>query len=75
MRLLDLGCGGKKIPNSFAVDFLNYPGVDLRWNLNKELPKKYHNKFDLVHTKRTLDHLGNPLGFLEGCSKYLKKKW
>ena len=53
--------------------FAKLPGVDFVYDLNKELPKNFHNEFDIVHSKCVLDHLGNPLNFLEGCKKYLKK--
>ena len=73
MKVLDLGCGRNKLKNAFGVDFVKLPGVDFVWDLNKELPIKFHNKFDVVYHNGVLDHLGNPLIFLEGCKKYLKK--
>jgi len=73
MKILDLGCGRNKLKGAFGVDFVKLPLVDFVWDLNKELPKKFHNKFDIVYSNGVLDHLGNPLLFLEGCKKYLKK--
>lgn len=78
-KILDLGCGKLRerirnnMENSFGVDFIKFDGVDLKWDLNKVLPKKLHNKFDLVYSKGVLDHLGNPLIFLKNSKKYLKK--
>ncbi|MBU2633740.1 MAG: class I SAM-dependent methyltransferase [Nanoarchaeota archaeon] len=74
MRVLDLGCGNNKLKGAFGVDFVNLKGVDFVWNLNNQLPKEYHNKFDVVYSKCVIDHIGNPLNFLEGCKNYLKKK-
>ena len=73
MNILDLGCWKGKINGAFGVDFVKFDGVDFVWDLNKELPKKFHNKFDVVHNKCVIDHLGNPMIFLQGCIKYLKK--
>ncbi len=73
VKMLDLGCGKNKLNGAFGIDFVKLPGVDFVWNLNKELPKKFYNKFDVVYHNGVLDHLGNPLLFLEGCKKYLKK--
>ncbi len=73
MEILDLGCGRNKYKGAFGVDFVKLPGVDFVWNLNKTLPKRFYNKFDVVYHNGVLDHLGNPLLFLEGCRKYLKK--
>lgn len=74
MKILDLGCWKGKILGSFGVDFVKFEGVDFVWDLNKELPKNFHNKYDVVYNKCVIDHLGNPLLFLQGCNKYLKNK-
>ena len=42
------------------------------WNLEKPLPKKFWNSFDLVYSASVLDHLGNPLQFLKNCVLYTK---
>ena len=72
-KTLDLGCGGNKCPGSFGVDFRDLPEVDFKWDLEKTLPKKFHNSFDHLHTAGVIDHLGNPQKFLEDCLLYLKK--
>jgi len=73
MKVLDLGCGRKKLEGAFGVDFNKYNGVDLKWDLEKQLPKKFWGKFGKVHSRSVLEHLGNPLNFLKNCRKYLKK--
>jgi len=72
-KVIDLGCGTDKYSSSFGVDFRQVDGVDLAWDLNKELPEEHHGKYDEVYSKCVLDHLGNPLKFLKGCHKYLKE--
>lgn len=73
LKILDLGCGKRKVPGAFGVDAMQLDGVDLVWDLNKPLPRKLHGKFDVVHHHCVLDHLGNPMLFLEECFKCLKK--
>jgi len=73
MKILDLGCGVRKIPRSFGVDARPGENVDLVWDLNKPLPIRLHNSYDIVHHHCVLDHLGNPYLFLEECYKCLKK--
>lgn len=72
-KILDLGCGKKKYPNSFGVDFVASEGVNFVWDLNKLLPDEFNNHFEKVVNTCVLDHIGNPYLFLEGCYKYLKK--
>src|SRR3989338_7420784 len=73
LKVLDLGCGKRKIAGAFGVDAMQLEGVDLVWDLNKKLPRKLHGKFDVVHHHCVLDHLGNPMLFLEECYKCLKR--
>ncbi len=69
---MDLGCGDDKLPGAFGVEFVETKDVDLVWDLEKPLPKKFWNEFDLVYSCCVLDHLGNPLNFLENCKSYAK---
>ncbi|MDO8647818.1 MAG: methyltransferase domain-containing protein [Candidatus Diapherotrites archaeon] len=73
LKVLDLGCGKKKLEGAFGVDFNKYAGVDLVWDLEKPLPKKFWGKFDKVYSSSILEHLGNPLNFMKNCRNYLKK--
>lgn len=73
VKILDLGCGKNKLEGAFGVDFVKFPNVDLAWNLNNPLPKKFNNQFDIIYNKCVLDHLGNPLNFLKNCKNYLRK--
>lgn len=73
MKILDLGCGKRKLDGSFGVDAIKHKGVDLVWDLNKPLPEKLYGGFEMVHHHCVLDHLGNPYLFLKECYKCLKK--
>ncbi|MBN2067356.1 MAG: methyltransferase domain-containing protein [Candidatus Diapherotrites archaeon] len=69
---LDLGCGHNKLQGSFGVDFVKTGCADLQWDLDKKLPQKFWGKYDLVFSAGVLDHLGNPLNFLQNCCTYAK---
>ena len=71
-KKLDLGCGNKKIERAFGVDYIKTGCTDFVWNLEKTLPKKFWNSYDLVYSSSVLDYIGNPLQFLQNCIKYAK---
>jgi len=61
MKILDLGCGSKKIdhPNAkvIGLDIIKHPEVDVVWDLNK-LPLPFKDKeFDIVHASHILEHI------------------
>jgi len=72
MEILDLGCGKRKLKGAFGVDYFPFEGVDLKYDLEKALPKEHYQKYDLVYSNCIIEHLGNPLLFLENCKKYAK---
>ena len=71
-KKLDLGCGHNKLKGAFGVDYFKTDCTDLVWNLEKPLPKKFLNAFDLVYSASVLDHMGNPMQFLHNCVMYAK---
>ncbi len=71
-KIINLGCGSRKKMNEFGVDIIKASNVDLIWDLNKELPKKYHEEFEEVYSHTYLEHCGNPLKFLKDAEKLLK---
>lgn len=72
-KKLDLGCGYKKLNGAFGVDFIKTGCTDLQWDLEKKLPKSFWNSFELVFCAGIIEHLGNPLNFLQNCCTYAKK--
>ncbi|WP_051540801.1 methyltransferase domain-containing protein [Ahrensia sp. 13_GOM-1096m] len=63
MKVIDIGCGRKKIPGSIGIDFSDYADVDIKLDLNtSKLPFK-DNSIDFVHTSHCLEHLSH-VGFL-----------
>ena len=73
VRVLNLGCGDNKKDNEFGIDIYKESKADFIFDLNKKIPKKFYNKFDVVKSEMVLDHMGNPLIFLESCYLCLKK--
>lgn len=73
MKILNLGCGLEKEDGEFGVDYFKLAGVDLEWNLELMLSDEHWGKYEKVKAISVLEHLGNPLNFLQGCCKYLKQ--
>lgn len=72
MKILDLGCGPWKYPNSIGMDWLPQAKPDILWNLN-ELPYPFEdNTFDLVYCSHVLEHLNEPVKVLEEIWRILK---
>lgn len=57
MRILDLGCGPKKVTGALGVDRRRYPGVDLVADLNRYPWPLSASAFDEVHLNSSLEHL------------------
>lgn len=72
MKTLNLGAGKTGLKEDFNVDFFQFDGVDLVWNLEACLPAEHVIAYDKVKAISVLEHLGNPLDFLRNCRLYLK---
>jgi len=74
VKILDLGCGSRKYPNSIGVDISKKPGVDIIWNL-ENTPYPFEDaSIDLIICREVLEHLHNPEQFIKEISRILKKK-
>jgi len=57
MKIIDIGCGRKKIPGSIGIDFSDYAEVDIKLDLNtSDLPFD-DDSVDFVHSSHCLEHL------------------
>jgi SAM-dependent methyltransferase len=56
----------------FSMDINKYEKASIIGDLNKELPKKYHKKFDFIFSGGVLDNLFNPSNALINITKLLK---
>jgi SAM-dependent methyltransferase len=55
-----------------SLDISKYEGANIIGDLNKDLPKKFHKKFDFIFSGGVLDNLFNPTNALINISKLLK---
>lgn len=56
--ILELGIGKMKtIPNSIAIDYLDFPAVDIVADLNKGLSFLEDNSVDEIHSSHLLEHI------------------
>jgi SAM-dependent methyltransferase len=56
-----------------SIDLNKYENASINFDLNKEIPKQYQNKFDFIFSGGLLDNLFNPSNALINISKMLKK--
>lgn len=56
----------------FSLDINKYEKASIIGDLNTELPKKYHKKFDFIFSGGVLDNLFNPSNALINITKLLK---
>ena len=72
MKILDLGCGSKKVKGAFGIDSLKLDGVDLVHDLNSFPYPIAHGIWDLVYLDNVLEHLDSPLEVLDEVFSLLK---
>lgn len=71
-RVLDLGCGVKKVPGSTGVDFCAHAAADVVHNLDV-FPYPFQNgSFDAVYMNHCIEHLLDPKQTLEECVRIAK---
>jgi SAM-dependent methyltransferase len=72
-KILNLGCGTTRIPNSIGVDSVKVEGfVDVVHDLNKTPYPFKANSIDEIHMYHVLEHLDNPVKKLEELYRILK---
>ena len=70
-RVLDIGCGRKKITGAIGLDLVALPGVDIVADLNRRLPIK-DNEFDVVHADQVMEHVEDLIGLVYEVHRILK---
>jgi SAM-dependent methyltransferase len=66
-KVLDLGCGGTKVPGSTGVDMNPGACVDYVHNLDNFPYPFQDNSFDAIYLNHCLEHLLDPKKTLEEC--------
>jgi ubiquinone/menaquinone biosynthesis C-methylase UbiE len=71
-KILDLACGGSKVPGAVGIDKLKLPGVDVVHDLDA-FPYPFENgTFDRVVCSNGMEHLENPLAVLAELHRICK---
>lgn len=72
IKILDIGCGNKKVPGSIGIDFNDNLSADIIHDLNK-FPYPFHeNEFEEIHIDSTLFLLDNPVLVMEEVYRITK---
>ncbi len=72
VKILDLGCGNKKRPGAFGVDFNNRTAADLVHNLNVFPYPLADESFDEIYLDNTLEHLDDVIRVMEEVHRICK---
>ncbi len=79
MKILDIGCGKKKIKTRnkkdriIGLDLVKTSDADIVWDLEKLPWPLKDNEFDLVIATHILEHLSNIVGSMEEIWRILKR--
>ena len=70
-KVLDIGCGRKKLTGAIGLDKIYLPGVDIVADLNIRLPFK-DEEFECVHADQVLEHVADITGLIYEIHRILK---
>jgi SAM-dependent methyltransferase len=70
-RVLDIGCGRKKLPGALGLDRHALPGVDVVADLNERLPFP-DESFDAVSANQVLEHVPDLVGLVHEIHRVLR---
>ena len=74
MKILDLGCGKNKVPNSIGLDNVQLPGVDVEHDL-LDFPYPFDNEsIDKIYLRHVIEHFAieNINFIMNECNRILK---
>ena len=74
MKILDLGCGENKVPNSIGLDNAQLPGVDVEHDL-LNFPYPFENEsIDKIYLRHVIEHFAfeNINFIMNECNRILK---
>ena len=70
--VLDIGCGGRKLPGATGMDILALPGVDIVHDLNRQPWPLSAGSFDLVFMNHVLEHVDDVPATLAEAHRVLR---
>ena len=71
-KILDIGCGRNKIPGALGLDIDPEAHPDFLHDLNIHPYPVKDNEFDKIYAKHVIEHVLDPLKFLQECYRILK---
>jgi SAM-dependent methyltransferase len=71
-KILHLGCGNKKLPNTIGVDLVRLPEVDVVCDLNSKYWPFDTKSIDKIHAYHVLEHLDDVINFMRETHRILK---
>ena len=74
MKIVDLGCGENKVPNSIGLDNVQLPGVDVEHDL-LDFPYPFDNEsIDKIYLRHVIEHFAieNINFIMNECNRILK---
>ena len=74
IKILDIGCGKKKVPGAIGVDFNTSLSADVIHDLNLFPYPFKDEEFDKIHISNTLFLLENPVKVMEEIFRICKPK-
>jgi SAM-dependent methyltransferase len=72
IKILDIGCGKAKYPNSIGLDYDKYSDADIVYDCNKTPYPFKKNHFDVVIMNGALEHLSDTVKVMKEVYRILK---
>lgn len=72
MKKIDLGCGKSKKEGFIGIDNLDFPNIDIKYDLNKFPYPFKDDEIDEVWMDQVLEHLDEPLRVIEEIYRICK---
>jgi SAM-dependent methyltransferase len=72
LKIINLGCGNKKLPGEIGVDIIPGPYVDIVTDLNSYPLPFPDNSVDIVRSSHVFEHLDDLVALMEDIHRLLK---
>ena len=72
LKLLDIGCGKRKLPGSVGIDIMKDSQADIVWDLNSFPWPIEDNSFDKISCSHILEHLQDVVKVMEEIHRVAK---
>ncbi len=71
-KILDIGCGKNKIPGALGLDIDQSANPEILHDLNIYPYPIKDNEFDKIYAKHVIEHVLDPVKFIQECYRILK---